>query len=667
MRLLKLTFNYFKGLVYFVFEPNGNNADIYGDNGTYKTTIVDGEHWLLFGKDSLDRSIKSPGKAGFEIKTLDANGNALHNLEHEVEGVYEIQEGKITTLRRVYKETWVKKRGQPKPEHTGHTTDYFIDGVPKSEKDYNAFISSILNENVFKLLTNPLYFSERLKWEDRRRVLVEIGGNVEDADVIKANKALKDLPAILQGRSVEDHKKVIAARKTKINDELKNIPIRINEVRRSLPDITGIASEKLEIEIADIQSKIQGKEQEIARIESGGEVAEKTKRLREIEGELLQLKNQHREMVDEKLDGRRKDLSAAKTLLHDQESECARLEKLHIQAHNDRKDLKDKRAKLAEEWKQKNAQEFVYEQDSTCPACGQALPTERLQAAREKALEQFNQSKSESLERINKEGSQIKDQISTLSAKLEELSGQIDEANQNLKVTENHIEDIKIDIESLTENMGAPEDMPEYSGKLTEKNAMQQEITDLQASTQDTLSQAHKKLDQLSEDLLTRQTSKVKIEQSITGQERIAELEKQETELAAEYERLEKELHLIELFTKTQVSLVENKINGKFKMARFKLFDVQVNGAVVPCCETLYNGVPFSSGLNTGHRNAVGMDIINTLSEHFNFYPPVFVDNAESITVLPPMKAQVIRLIVSEPDKTLRVEIVRKEEGVLFG
>ena len=475
------------------------------------------------------------------------------------------------------------------------------------------------------------------------------------------------MPAILQGRSVEDHKKVIAARKTKINEELKNIPIRISEVRRTLPDITGIASEKLEIEIADIQSKIQGKEQEIARIESGGEVAEKTKRLREIEGELLQLKNRHREMVDEKLDGRRRDLSAAKTLLHDQESECARLEKLHIQAHNDRKDLKDKRAKLAEEWKQKNAQEFVYEQDSTCPACGQALPTERLQAAREKALEQFNQSKSESLERINKEGSQIKDQISTLSAKLEELSRQINEANQNLKATEKQIEDIKIDIESLTENMGTPEDMPEYSKKLTEKNAIQQEITDLQASTQDTLSQAHKKLDQLSEDLLTRQTSKVKIEQSITGQERIAELEKQETELAAEYERLEKELHLIELFTKTQVSLVENKINGKFKMARFKLFDVQVNGAVVPCCETLYNGVPFSSGLNTGHRNAVGMDIINTLSAYYNFYPPIFVDNAESITVLPPMKAQVIRLIVSEQDKALRIEIVRKEEGVLFG
>jgi hypothetical protein len=59
------------------------------------------------------------------------------------------------------------------------------------------------------------------------------------------------------------------------------------------------------------------------------------------------------------------------------------------------------------------------------------------------------------------------------------------------------------------------------------------------------------------------------------------------------------------------------------------------------------------------------MDIINTLSEHYGFYPPIFVDNAESITVLPEMTAQVIRLVVSENDKVLRVE-TEKDQAQLF-
>jgi hypothetical protein len=52
----------------------------------------------------------------------------------------------------------------------------------------------------------------------------------------------------------------------------------------------------------------------------------------------------------------------------------------------------------------------------------------------------------------------------------------------------------------------------------------------------------------------------------------------------------------------------------------------------------------------------VGMDIIKTLQEHYGFTVVVFIDNRESIVELPKMDCQVISLIVSAEDKTLRIE-----------
>jgi len=120
-------------------------------------------------------------------------------------------------------------------------------------------------------------------------------------------------------------------------------------------------------------------------------------------------------------------------------------------------------------------------------------------------------------------------------------------------------------------------------------------------------------------------------------------------------------LHLTELFIKAKVNLLEDKINSRFRMARFKMFKENINGGVEPCCETLYRGIPFSS-MNNAAKINVGVDIINTLSEHYDgFTAPIFVDNAEAVTQLIETRGQLIRLIVSKPDKKLRVECPAKE------
>ena len=142
---------------------------------------------------------------------------------------------------------------------------------------------------------------------------------------------------------------------------------------------------------------------------------------------------------------------------------------------------------------------------------------------------------------------------------------------------------------------------------------------------------------------------------------RIAELERQEERLSGEYEEIEKGLYLCDLFTKAKVAALTDRINGKFQSVRFRLFQEQLNGGLKEDCEVMIPAadgrmVPYTFANNAARINA-GLEIIGTLSEHWGLKMPVFIDNAESVTHLTQTSTQTIRLVVSEADKKLRMEV----------
>ena len=112
-------------------------------------------------------------------------------------------------------------------------------------------------------------------------------------------------------------------------------------------------------------------------------------------------------------------------------------------------------------------------------------------------------------------------------------------------------------------------------------------------------------------------------------------------------------LFLLEEFTRYKTRYIEDGVNGLFRLAKFRLFREQANGGLEERCDVTFKGIPYGS-LNNGARINVGIDIINTLSRVYGVEVPLFVDNAESVTRIEKMKTQVIRLVVSEPDKELR-------------
>lgn len=660
LKLLKLILKDFKGIKYFVLDANGENLHVFGANGSGKTSLADAIYWLLFGKDSINRT-------DFGIKTLDANGVVIPKINHEVEGIFNL-DGSMVTLRKVYKEDYTKKKGSSTETFSGHLTDYYIDGVPKTKGEYDKFIAKFADEKTFKILTNPHFFNDNKMmeikgvqgWKVRRNILVDICGDVSDEDIIAANAELADLPRILEGRSIEDHRKVIEARRGKINEEVKEIPNRIDEVSRSMPDIGSIDKELLEAEVFTLEQSKQAKEQEISRILSGGEIAEQQRLLRESESRLLDISTNYRSQTSDIVFGKKKNLQDLQLRLSTADSGISTAEKRITSINNDIATNAKKREELLVEWHKADESKFEICQDSNCPTCGQSLPADQLEAAKEKALKAFNLNRSQKLASIEANGASIN--ASTVS-----LTKDIDAEKTKIADWTAQKNSLNLSIAALQaeiDNMGEIADIStnvEYKAEELVKQGIQSKITNFKANMQESIDRLNRNILTIKNEIVVKQSDLIKLTQLDEATKRINELSDQEKTLSKEFEKLGHELYLTEQFIKAKVSLLEEKINDKFKYARFKMFDIQVNGALNETCETLgKDGVPYNGGLNQAARTNVGLDIINTLSEYYNFAPMIFVDNRESVSDLIDTNAQVISLIVSKPDKVLRVD----REGV---
>jgi len=655
MRLLSLHLKNFKGVKEFTLDINGQNASIFGTNATGKTTIFDAFTWLLFDKDSTNRK-------DFEIKTLTPKGEALHNLNHEVEAVLDI-DGQEVKLRKVYAEKWTKKRGQAQAEFTGHTTDYFLNDVPVKKGEYETRIASIADESVFKLLTSPSYFNEQLHWQERRKLLLEICGDISDQDVITSDKTLTTLPEILGGHIMEDYRKIISAKRAEINDELKQIPVRIDEATRALPDLSDIEeafafndSATLPDDIAKLHKAIQVRNGEISRIENGWETIEKTKAIRIIEVEMLGILKKDREQYDTQVQEKQKDLMAAELRRNTLQNNQIRSLEMAIEPYE--RTVATTKAKLPgmrQQWNEIHAQQFTCEQSSTCPSCGQTLPQEKIDDARETAIKAFNLSKAQKLEENFAEGKHLAGILNDATTDIKKLQEQLNKAKAALPAEELAVDLLRTDIDDLRQASANFAGGQVYAQKQHDKTRIEKEIADLQEGNADAIANVRAKIQNLQQDLSTLEDAQAKVRHREQGTIRIDELEKQERTLADEFERLENQLYLCDTFTRVKVSLLDEKINSRFRMARFKLFNVLVNGGLDECCETIFEGVPYQD-LNHGAKLNIGLDIISTLIEFYNFSAPVFVDNAEAVTQLLEIPAQMIRLVVSGEDKALRVE-----------
>jgi DNA repair exonuclease SbcCD ATPase subunit len=635
IKLNKLRLKNFKGIKSLSLDLQGRDALIYGDNATGKTTLYDAFLWLLFNKDSQ-------GKAEFDIKTLDENNNPISGLEHEVEAELDIS-GEALVLKKVFREKWVKRKGSATSEFTGHTTDYFINDVPAKKKEWDARIKEITDEDTFKLLTSSRYFNEQLAWKTRRDILLSVCGDVPDADVIASKEELAELKKILGNRPLEDHRKMITARRKKINDQLEKIPVRIDEVAQNMPDISEVDPAIIHRNIGQHKFDKAAAEKEKLNLESGGQVAELTKKLREVEAEIQGAENKFNHEKAHKLNAQQVELNQAKTDANRIEREIDTTKVRIAEAEKDIIALEARAEGLRNQWHEVNSRQFSA--DNTCPTCGQPMPAEIIK----QSMSKFNQQKATELAEISKKGKTAKAGIEIQQTKIQEWEDQINSALEKINTLQSVEEKARAKIKEIENSILDTSDLH------TQKADLEKQIQALsEGDNKEAIEKAEAKIKYCDEQIEALQRSFNKIDQHKAAQERIEELKEKEKKLAAEYEEIESQIYMTEQFVRAKVNMLEEKINSRFGKARFKLFEEQINGGLTETCVTLYKGVPYPSMNNAAQIN-VGLDIINTLSEHYGFSCPIWIDNAEAVTKLAETNSQMIKLVVSEDHPKLAI------------
>jgi len=660
IKLQSLSLKNFKGVEDFTLDLNGKNVDIFGRNATGKSTLFDSSQWLLFGKDSS-------GRTDYQVKPQDENGNELHHLDCIVEGVFMV-DGKPLKLKRQLSEKWVKKQGTQVKEFTGNEAKYWVNDVPVKAKDYVLEINMLIKEDIFKLLTNPLYFNTNEKgfgWRERRKILFEICGNISDSDVIDSlvtigDKSMLDLQMVINsGRTIENHRLVVAEKIKITKSQMDGIPSRINEQQRNITeDVTDYTA--IETSVQDHKAILQAIELELATNAKGASLyRQKQQQAYKLQGELDTRKRELdamggaalKKLVDEKakLENEKLTTSSGISLLSN---------KINVW-NEELKVMADKVIELRKTWAEENAKQFVPPTGFNCPTCEQPLPEGKTQEKIDKLKENFDKDKAQTLQSIRNDGQDntrrkesfteeleiVKGNLSTKEAEIEQINNRISELEKQIELEQappeepNYFLDEQYGVlfdrlNELNVELGKP-----IEDTASEILARKQEITSLIESLNKTLNQKEV-------------VEKAKI--------RIDELKAEEGKLADELNSYERQDYLIKQFTTTKVKMLEDSINNRFKTVKFKLFDTLNDGTEKEVCRTLVNTngvwVEFD-GANNGGKIVAGLSIIEMLSEYYGVSCPIFIDNFESITGVVDVKSQVIKLIVSESDSILKVEV----------
>jgi len=572
--LKRLSIKNFKGIKNL--EINFSPATlIVGENATGKTSIYDAWLWLLFNKDSQ-------GQTNFEVKPVGGSG------EVEVEAEVKINE-KLYKFKKVLRENWTKKRGESEKKLTGHTASHFINNIPKKQKEYQETINNILPEKLFKTILSPLYFNEGLKWQQRRSMLFDLVEIASDLELAKKDPAFAGLVEPLGQYSPEDYKKVLTSQKRRLNDELKTIPARIDELNKLILDEKLPSKEKLNQDIKEIQEALNKAKYEPNR-----------GNLDKLNTQLAGVEEEEMRKVLEVNALRNKNEALTKYI----EEARASMEERKVRV----KQLQEEITYLKNKWKHiRNAKPD--QEVSICPVCKQKLPNDMLKDA----LAKFNKRKVSELQSISEQGKIKKSQIEQMEKELEKLELNIMQWDkQKLEIWEQikKIEQERTELEKIKKKI---------------ENQIQKERVKIEKQTDDA------KIQELEKKLEDLQKQKLQLEQQEQIQKNIDKLLKKEREVASQLAEVEEQLTLLEKFQLYKISLIEDTINSKFQLCKWKLFNVLINGSVEETCECMVDGVPYRN-LNTGNKINAGLDISQTFAKHLQVEIPVWIDNAESVT-----------------------------------
>lgn len=623
-----------KGILSLHLDFHDGVNSLYGENASGKTSVYDALTWLLFDKDSH-------GNSRFSVKPTGATGGVMP----EVTAILSVN-GEEIKLRKTLREKWEKPRGSSQARFAGHTVDYTVDDVPRKEGEYKRIIAGYIDENQFRMLTGVYAFARDLHWKERRRLLAEVCGLPEDAELLAGAPQFADLAQQVGRRTVDDYKAALMAQRKGANATLDTMPVRIDECERMVAELAAQPFEQARLTSEALQKDRERVQADLAKLDGDTLLAKAENERDALNNQLRELENENRSHRDSQYVPCEDETPALRQAVRDAQNtldtairECNEL-RARIDSGESR--LNGYRAR----WTSINEEQFT---GGTCPTCGQTLPTAELEAAKQR----FETSKQDRKNGLLEDSNLLKADISSLKARLQEKEDSLPGLQAASAAAEQALK------EYVAPAAPVIEDLPDYKRR---KDAIQRSIDDvcrrierLRTDKQAERDRLESEYREITAKILENDAVLAKEQQLTDTRRRVTELQEEQRSCAAQVEEMDRMIEMCEEFARYRVQSVEDSVNRHFKLARFRLFTEQINGGLADCCDVVVGGVPYAD-LNSAMQINVGLDIINTLSAHYGVRVPLFIDNAESVTHLHEIDTQIVRLVVSEQDKELRLE-----------
>lgn len=640
VRIEKLILRNFRGVQMFEMSSLPGVLNIYGRNGSGKTSIYDAWLWLLFGKDH-------EGRSDHELKP-----NGKNRVNVEVEAVILVND-MPTKLKRVYREEWVKPRSENEEVFKGNTTDYSINDVGVKKSEYDQAVAVICDETLLKTITNPHYFAN-LKKEQQREVLFSLVPEITNEQISRQKTEYAELLKSITGVSFDNFKKELASRKRRIKSDLDKIPTEIETTNKNMP-VTEDWKE-IEAKIKSLQSEIEKIDLQLT--DAAAKSEEEQKAIMAIQEQInsyladnMKLERVEKQQIADDIE--RKEGEVRKILLsigddeRDYKTKKVRKEGLE-------KDLayyNDKINTLRSQWKDINSERLEFnENELICPTCKQSLPEHDIEERRTHMEAAFNKSKADRLAANLAEGKKIKQMVDNLTEEINRIA--LPEAPDT---SEKHATVYKLneDINVLREKQPQYMESIMYKANVSKIRELREQLKSPQEQTSIQESKDRKRELSTEIDGLKKRLFNRDIINDL--QKSIDEINARKSTLNQELAKLEQQEFTIKEFEFAKNTEYETRINMLFEKVQFRLFKEQVDGQVVPDCEATMNGTNYST-LSNAEKIFAGLDIINGISDHYGIIAPIVIDNRESTTTIPELRSQIINLHVDPTCETLTIK-----------
>ena len=632
-------------------EFNEGKTIIKGRNSIGKTTLMKGWLWLLTGWTDANN-----------VKNHEIFDNK-ETLSHEtplasVKAIITIDDVEYT-IERQAKAGFTRKRGENTyVKSSSDTYKYLIDNIEVSVANFNDWISAnICDVNNLVYCLSGDFFSTLCENDknNARRVLETLIGEIKESD-FKGDYTLlnEKLKSLNIDQIVEQTKNTIKPLARRMED----IPSIVESKEKTLADYRSIDFDTLlkEIEskketINNIDNAILGKAESIKPI-----LGERDKIFEIINSKTLSLnerrntyESKQKAIISEikaKIEGVKRENSI---IAYNNEKAKADYD-VNVALLNSNKRALDETNKVRERLlkERDEVKARVFSGDDKCAYCGQELPSDML----DKARERFNAKKKEELDSIVVRGKAAKESIDSIVKRIGELEeivikGWVEEPLKSADEYEKELRD--------AQSKYIPyENTKEYEVLKGEIEDLKKSLPEIPQNDNEALTNTKRAIIGELEDLNRKYGLKTKADEL---EREIVTLREEKRNLGVEIAKLEGFLMNIQEWLQERANIVSNRINDKLTNCKIVMYSAQKDGSLKPDCVIVDNDNVKYATLNNSNRIKTNIELQQLFCNFYGIELPCWIDEASifSSNAIPVLDYQHILLYASD-DNYLIVE-----------